>query len=252
MDTSKKTDREKENAKAAPYLLGSLAYPDNYIATIFEAEAKFKYVLISSICFLLNRLYEDYGISYLLCYPSIELKEEHRSRYIAVGNTDYFTNVFIDQWDTRIIMLDNDENGIHFKRNSGQFLTDIKDELDAADDFARQMPIERNKEILELKKMSDIKLRQGCVCVHLGSYALPSYYYCLDLRIEENKKWVYDLGELCRERSILIETDGVQSLEIFFDHMYGVGQDAMLRELDSRQEVMRLIEEITKTRELKC
>ncbi len=245
-----KTDCEKESSKAAPYLLGSPAYPDNYIAAILEAEAKFKYVLIPSIGFLLSRLYEYYGISYLLCYPSIELKEEYRSRYASRGNTDDFTNVFIDQWDTRIRMLDNDENGIHFKLNSGQFLTDIKDALDSADDFARQIPIERNKEILELKKISDMKLRQGCV--HLGGYASPSYYYCLDLRIDENKKWVYNLGKLCGERSILIETDEVQSLETFYDHMYGVDQDTMLRKLDSRQEVMRLIEEITETGKLKC
>lgn len=37
-------ENEKESSKAAPYLLGSPAYPDNYIAAILDAEAKFKIV----------------------------------------------------------------------------------------------------------------------------------------------------------------------------------------------------------------
>ena len=119
-------------------------------------------------------------------------------------------------------------------------MTDIKDKPDTVACAPGQTTIERNKKILELKKMSNIKLSQSCV--YLSSYATLFYYYCLDLRIEENKKWVCDLGKLCYEKDILIEIYEVQSLETVFNKMCGVRQNTMLRKLGSKQEVMILIE----------
>ena len=82
--------QEGEEVKAAQYLLPHPAYPENYIAAILEAEARYEYVLLPSSIDVLNRLHTEYGIPYLLCYPGIECREEYRPRYTARGNSENF------------------------------------------------------------------------------------------------------------------------------------------------------------------
>ncbi len=237
---------EGESIKAAPYLLANPAFPYNYIAAILEAESKYEYVLIPPIGSVLSQIYRDYQIPYLLCYPSIELKEEYRQRFLSRGNTADFTDVFIAQWDERIQMLEGDTCGIHFRLGPGQFLTDIQSEMEHVIHNLNRSGIKatRSKGILELQKIADVILSQSC----LTFWDEPTcWYYPLDLRIAENRDWIYDLGKICYENEILVTADEIQELETFFDHMYAEDQDSKLHQLGSRQEVLRLIEKNSQT-----
>ena len=233
-----KTDGEFEDVKAAPYLLRNPAFPDNYIAAILRAEQNYKYVLIPTICSVLEELYETHKLPYVICYPRIELKEEYSSRYMDRGNTADFTAIFIDQWEDRIQMLMNDRNGKHFRLESGMFLTDMKDEIDLAMESVHVDPkimAVRSREIMELNEIAETKMRQGCISI-MGP-GLTHYYFPLDFRKPENRKWAYELGKICYENNIFIGTDDVQWLETFYDHEYGSDPN-VIRKFHDKQEVM--------------
>ena len=232
---------EGEKLKAAPYLLRHPAYPGNYLAAILEAEARYEYVLIPSSLAVLNHLYTEYEIPYLLCYPGIECKEEYKQRYVARGNSEDFTDIFTEQWEERITALENDENGIHFRLARGQFLTDIKADLDNAIRAAVNGKKEREQELPALKECVDIISRQSCLWFMGGA---THYYYPVDLTIEENRKWVFDIGKLCYEKDISIMIDGVQFLESFYDHGHGADVDIRLRKLSGRQDVLQMMEKL--------
>lgn len=231
-----KTDGEFENVKAAPYLLRNPAFPDNYIAAILENEQKYKYVLIPTIEWVLRRLYCEYKMPYVICYPRSELKEEYRNRYIARGNTLDFMDVFTEQWEDRISSLMQDRSGSHIQLGSGQFLTDVKDKIDRIIESADTKPGNiawRNMEITELNQMVEITMQQGCVWIM--NYD-PHYYFKLDLRNPDNRKWVYELGKACYEKGIQIYVDDFQMLETFYDHEHG-SDPAKIQEFTDKQEV---------------
>ena len=75
--------------------------------------------------------------------------------------------------------------------------------------------------------------------------AAHDYYYPVDLTVEENKKWVFEIGKRCYENDISIMIDKVQSLETFYDYEYGADADTMLRRLNGRQDVLQLMEKLT-------
>lgn len=121
---------EFENVKAAPYLLLNPAFPESYMEAVLEKESQYRYVLIPTIPSVLRMLREDCGIPYILCYPQISLMAEYEERYRKRGNNEDFMDIFIGQWDSRISALMEDDYGWHIRLGKGQFLSDVKKQID--------------------------------------------------------------------------------------------------------------------------
>lgn len=228
---------EHEGSKAAPWLLRSPAFPDNYMAAVLEESRRYRYVLIPPIPQILRELWEKYRCPYILCYPEISLKEEYRARYEARGNGEHFVEIFVDQWEERISSLMEDGGGRHVRLGAGMFLTDAKEELDAVIASAGAFSDSaRDGEIGRLKEKADRSLGQGCLWFIRYEEAEP---YCsyglfpLDLRDPENREWAYELGRSLWEREdVRVEAVEAQRAEGLLGRMEAV------RRLGSRQEAM--------------
>jgi len=234
---------EFEAVKAAPYLLRNLAFPDNYMAAVLEAEQDYKYVLIPTILGVLEELHEACNVPYIICYPNPALKEEYRNRYPVRGNTQDFLDIFTEQWDERIGMLMEDEKGAHIQLESGMFLTDVKDKIDSAMEAEKTNPVDidmRNAKINQYREKAQCVRRQGCVFIRrVGE---PLCYFPLDLNNPVNRQWVFELGKCAYKRDAYMALDDVQFLEKFYDHECR-SAPFEIRKLHNRQEVMRYLAE---------
>ena len=63
------------------------------------------------------------AIPYTVVYPSRNLKEEYRARYLGRGNTESFMELFIGGWDMWMDSV-RDNNGSQIELQSGEFLSD--------------------------------------------------------------------------------------------------------------------------------
>lgn len=127
-----KTERnavEDEQMKADLSLEMNPMYPDNYIKAIIDNIDKFEYLVIPSDSWVLKGL-ENNKVSYILCYPTVNAKEEYEQRYLSRGNTEDFISIFIGHWDAFMKTLRANNYGIHIEMNKQEYLLDIKKKID--------------------------------------------------------------------------------------------------------------------------
>lgn len=237
---------EFENVKAAPYLLLNPAFPENYLRAVLEKESQYRYVLIPTIPSVLRKLREDCGMPYILCYPQIFLMDEYEERYQRRGNSDDFMDIFIGQWDDRISSLMEDGYGRHVRLGEGQYLSDVKAEIDeiiAAESASGEDVERRKKKLTELKDYVERMTEYSCISIMM--HEEPNYYFPLDMRDSDNRKWAFELGKNFYEKGDQtnvydISIDDVRLLEAFYDHEYG-SDPAYIQQLESREAVMQLV-----------
>lgn len=103
-------------------------YPINYLEAIKSANSKYKVVLVSQHE-ILRKCLDAVKLDYVLIYPDKSLKDEYIERYRARGNNDGFINLVSNKWDSWIHNLDNINNHNKIVLQSGQFLSDIAEQL---------------------------------------------------------------------------------------------------------------------------
>lgn len=123
----KYSDREKpfdESCKANfDYELND-EWPYNYIDAIKNFPDKTKIILIPPDLYVLGLLMTD-NISYYICYPERNAKEEYRKRFIERGNTDAFIDIFIGGWDRFITSFENNKFGERIILKQNEYLEDV-------------------------------------------------------------------------------------------------------------------------------
>lgn len=103
-------------------------YPINYLEAIKSANSKYKIVLVSQHE-ILRKCLDAVKLDYVLVYPDKSLKDEYIERYRARGNNDGFINLISNKWDSWIHNLDNINNHNKIVLQSGQFLSDVIEQL---------------------------------------------------------------------------------------------------------------------------
>lgn len=237
---------EFENVKAAPYLLLNPAFPQSYLAAVLEKESQYRYVLIPTIPSVLRMLREECGIPYILCYPQISLMAEYEERYRKRGNNEDFMDIFIGQWDSRISSLMEDDYGWHVRLGKGQFLSDVKEQIDEkiAQKYDSCEDVEKHeKKLAELRNYVECVTEQSCLFISM--YEGPDYYFPLDMRNPDNRNWVFALGKDFYDSGAhtnvySISLDEVQMLETFYDHEYGSDPD-YIQKAENRETVIKLL-----------
>lgn len=127
-----KTERnavEDEQKKADFSLEMNPMYPDNYIGAIMDNIDKYEYLVIPSDSRVLKGLANN-KVSYILCYPSINAKDEYEQRYLGRGNMEDFMDIFIGHWNSFMKTLRADNYGIHIEMNKHEYLLDLKKKID--------------------------------------------------------------------------------------------------------------------------
>lgn len=230
---------EHEEDKGARHLLGDPAYPDNYVLAILKAQKKYKYVLIPPISWILWNLTHGYHLPCILCYPQMNLKEEYKARYLQRGNSADFLKIFVGQWEDRIAELMHEySDAFHIVLSSGMFLTDVKAEIDRLSEAEQESPkVNLDGEIKEYEEAVQFALKGGCIAVYEGEDRKKCYYLPLDLSMEENRCFAYEIGKRYRERGIEkginIKGEGVEWVNLL--------ELESRMELHSREELIDLL-----------
>lgn len=198
---------EAENAKAAPYLLSNPLFPENYIIEILKAEEKYDYVLIPTISGLLKILNSEYSRPYILCYPDITLQDEYEQRYRKRGNCEEFMAIFIDQWEERIKKIINDDYGIPIPLYSGEYLSDIKEKIDAYILQFESSKIRSGERLSSLDILTEsVKCKAADACIWIQNYDKGNYIYKFDSNDAKTRKCIYDVGKNLYEKDISVYT----------------------------------------------
>jgi hypothetical protein len=114
-----------ERVKADINLRRNFEYPRNYIEAILENADKYKYFVIPSDTYVLGGL----DVPYVLCYPVRSAKEEYFKRFVRRGNSEQFLEIFIDNWDHFMNILECMEcQKIILKED--EYLLDVKRRID--------------------------------------------------------------------------------------------------------------------------
>lgn len=129
MPETKKDMAEDEQLKGDFSLEMNPMYPSNYIKSIMDNIDKYEYLVIPSDKRVLKGLRNN-KVSYILCYPTINAKDEYRKRYLRRGNTEDFIEIFIGRWDSFMKSLRADDYGIHIEMNKHEHLLDVKKRID--------------------------------------------------------------------------------------------------------------------------
>ena len=194
---------EFEYEKAAPYLLWNPDYPHNYIRKILKELPNYKYIIIPHIDGVLTEL-NMCGVPFVSVYPNISLKEEYRERYISRGNRPEFMQVFVDEWDERIEYIRDFEKGGKVELKAGEYLTDAIDRIDEAAATLKNEPDAAEKLIREGYLMeTNSYAKDGCIEIKGEE---RDYLYSIDLTVEENKRFAYDMGKLAYEHHVRLMT----------------------------------------------
>lgn len=194
---------EFEYEKAAPYLLWNPDYPHNYIRKILEELPNHKYIIIPHIEGVLTEL-NMCGVPFVSVYPSISLKEEYRKRYISRGNRPEFMQVFVDEWDERIEYIQGLDKGGKVELKAGEYLTDALCRIDDAAANLKTEPDATEKLIREYYlKETNSDAKDGCIEIKGEE---RDYLYSIDLTVEENKRFAYDMGKLAYEKHVKLMT----------------------------------------------
>lgn len=184
---------EHECEKAAPYLLAQPQYPDNYILEILKAESQYDYVLIPTSSRVIDRLQTEYRRTVLLCYPTDNLKEEYRARYLARRNSEEFLRLFVDNWESFLQPIRENTRGIHLPMNSGEYLTDLLPRLDVERTKHPIIPVP-NETIAELESI--IREAEKDLVLYVAGERGRCMYRIPDFHAPEERRFLYDIGQM--------------------------------------------------------
>lgn len=161
----KQSGKESEREKGRMDVYANPLYPDNYIADILRAEREYNYVLIPTSIHVVRRLREKYGRKVILCYPSDELKEEYRERFLARGNNEDFLGLFIGDWDRILGTVREYGDAVHIIMGAGECLTDLKERFDREllSDDAKPVPEET---IMDLEREFQSRRHNYVLAIH--------------------------------------------------------------------------------------
>lgn len=101
------TYEEREAMKATEHDEFNFSYPEKYVDAIEETLPRYKYILIPTderVLIELNRR----EMEYLVVLPDIcqeGMKDLYERRYRERGNNERFIDIFIGQWNQRIVSL---------------------------------------------------------------------------------------------------------------------------------------------------
>ena len=100
-------------------------FPDNYIEHIKDLTLNqdLDYIMVSTHEEVRDALVEE-GITFLLVYPDISLKEEYRQRYVDRNSPQSFIDRIIGEWDSMVNSCVMQSGCQHVELESGQYLTD--------------------------------------------------------------------------------------------------------------------------------
>lgn len=101
-------------------------FPKNYINHIKKNIGKVDIIMVSSHDIVRNALKEN-NISYLLFYPSIELKEEYLERYKSRGNDESFINMISSNWNKFITEIEKETFPILVKLEEYEYIKSVID-----------------------------------------------------------------------------------------------------------------------------
>lgn len=100
-------------------------FPENYIEHIKQKiEEGYSRICISSHKEVREALVKN-ELSFILAYPSKELKEEYLGRYRKRENSDKFIQLLSDNWDNWIDECSAQVGCSHIVLKKGQFISDI-------------------------------------------------------------------------------------------------------------------------------
>lgn len=233
---------EFEYEKAAPYLLWNPDYPHNYIRKILEELPNYKYIIVPHIDSVLAEL-NMWGVPFVSVYPNISLKDEYRERYIGRGNRSEFMQVFIDEWDERIEYIRDFEKGGKIELKAGEYLTDAIDRIDKAAANLTTEPDAAEKLIREgYIKETNSDAKDGCIEIKCEE---RDYLYSIDLTVEENKRFAYDMGKLAYEHHVRLMTHVPFKLSLSMhrdsEERHGFTDDMKAVVLDTKEAVIEII-----------
>lgn len=228
------TKTDFEDMKAAPYLVFNSNFPYNYIKEILIAMEQYDYVVIPAIERVLTMLEHELHLPYVLVYPSIELKNEYKDRYIRRGNNETFLEVFVDEYEQRIRNLQEDTFGIHIELSTGEYLIDVKDKIKAAANTIKQKNVMIDKYTRERFNRLECDF---CICI--PDYTGTNYIFSIDINNDENRKFVYDLGKIAYEKQVLLVTN--IPYDVYLNNDF---ERVYTEELKSKEEVLKKINEL--------
>lgn len=121
---------------------------------------------------------------------------------------------------------------------SGMFLADVKAEIDRLSEVEQESSkVNLDGEIKEYEEVVQFALKGGCIAVYEGKDGEKCYYLPLDLSVEENRCFAYEIGKRYRERGIEkginIKGEGVEWVDLL--------EPENRRELHSREELINLL-----------
>jgi hypothetical protein len=104
------------------------AWPQNFIdhAVTEYTKRDFDAILMSAYVELLPRIAEHVPLTYV--YPALDMKDEFEARYRRRGNSQWFINLLIgnfDAWITALMAMKGD----HVVLKPGQYLADVLPEI---------------------------------------------------------------------------------------------------------------------------
>lgn len=117
---------DDESIKAAPELILNINWRYEYydkLISLYKSQSD-KIIIIPSDIQIMNWLSYD-EIPFTLVFPSYELKEEYRNRYLERGNTDDFIDVFIGNWDYWLNMFKMQKGCEKIELKTNEFLSDV-------------------------------------------------------------------------------------------------------------------------------
>ncbi len=194
-----RTDGETEGEKAAPWLLGDPNYPDNYIEAVLRAERQYRYVIIPTQTWVIERLHKRYGRKVVVCCPTDDCKEEYRQRFLRWGNSENFLDIFIGSWADILSRIRESEGVVQIPLGPGEYLTDLKSRLDAeqAQDAAGSVPEE---DLDRLRAENETGARR-CV-LQVSGYLDDCLYFIPDIRDPEERDFLYGIGRTLWELNL--------------------------------------------------
>lgn len=117
---------DDESIKAAPELILNVNWRYEYydkLISLYKSQPD-KIIIIPSDIQIMNWLSYD-EIPFILIFPSCELKEEYRNRYLERGNTEDFIEVFIGNWDYWLSMFKMQKGCEKIELKTNEFLSDV-------------------------------------------------------------------------------------------------------------------------------
>ncbi len=233
---------EYEEIKAAPYLIRHPHFYTNYLLAILEANKKYEYVLIPTIEQILRRLENEFHMPFIVVYPSIELKEQYKQRYIDRGNTQNFLEVFIEQWDDRIHALMEYDTNKSIVLSDGEYLTNVKEKIDNiiqaySSDNQEHLSLAINRVQQELKELGKF----GWLYF---SYRKRKLFVKYDVTNTNDREIIFKFGKLSHEKYIPITLSLNHEIGEEFITMYkAMGKDVeTIEDVALLQNLMNVIE----------